>query len=371
MFFGRLAKWAMIILFFTAIWTPLFLLIMSPAATVSESEKRKLAPFPTLSGVSLTAYPAEFEAYFNDHFGLRRPLIRWYNHFRVLYLGVSSSKSVHVGKNGWLFQNAPVHLRDMQNGWPFSLGELQHWAKILSAKQQWLKEQGVDYLFVFAPSKHLIYPEKLPLSVKQLSNLSRLDQIVDYLRHNTDVNFIDLRPVMLEAKQTMRPYHKTDTHWNDYGAYLAYQAVMIRMQKDLPEARILSLSTHDFMEKNMPGGDLAQNLDLKDVMREVEIVARKQVSVCGKNTAGEQLTIVEQNNQEFSTTCKEGRYRALLFRDSYSLSMMKYFSESFHSIYYHPASPVPLKGIKYLVPKIKPDIVIELRASRWLRTPEG
>jgi hypothetical protein len=371
MLYGRLSKRVMLILFLLAVWLPLGIMVLTPAESISEIEKRKLTPFPEVKLRKVIDFPNSFEAYYNDHFGLRRPLIRWYNYLRVVGLGVSDSKWVLIGKDGWLFQNAPVHLRDMRNAWPFSPGELHHWAKMLSLKQAWLKKQGIHYLFVFAPSKHLIYPEKLPLSVNRVSPLSRLDQLVDYLKQHTKVNFLDLRPVMLEAKPHLRPYHKTDTHWNDYGAFLAYRTVMEHLQKELPNIPILPLAPDDFMRVKRPGGDLAQTLDLKESLTEIEIVPREKVVRCGKNTDNKSLTIAEKNQQEFATRCATGKYRALLFRDSYSVTMMPYLSESFEYIYYHPASPVPLKGLKHLVPRVKPDVVIELRASRWLRTPEG
>ena len=60
-----------------------------------------------------------------------------------------------------------------------------------------------------------------------------------------------------------------------------------------------------------------------------------------------------------------------MFRDSYSLAMMPYLSESFGYVYYVPSAPVPLAALQELVQEKRPDVVIEQRASRWLRTPEG
>lgn len=371
MLHNKFPKWLLVILFFVILWIPSVTMLTMPSVETSDVEKRKLAPFPKLKIKELFKIPAQFEAYFNDHFGLRRQLIRGFNYARVVGLGVTDSRWVIIGKDGWLFQNAPLHLEDMRNNRPYRPDQLRHWGKILSRKQSWLKERGIDYLFVFAPSKHLIYPEKLPSSVNKVSPRSRLDQLVDYLKQHTDVQFLDLRPVMNAAKDHLRPYHKTDTHWNDYGAYLGYRAIMEDLKTKLPDPVILALTSNDFTMTEQPGGDLANSLDLKNTLTEIEIVPKQPVVQCGKNVENKSMTIAERNDQEFATRCLNGKYRALFFRDSYALALMPYFSESFNYIFYHPASPAPMKGMQILAKREKPHVVIELRSSRWLMTPEG
>lgn len=355
-----------------AIFTPLALSFVAPPQEVSQVERRRLAPAPAVAFWNINEFPAQFEAWYNDHFGLRSPLIRIYNYLNVAGLGLGSTKGVIVGKKGWLFQGGDPHVREMRNAWPFHEHELQRWATVLQAKHDWLAQRQIAYYFVVTPNKERIYPEYLPDSIVMVSDTSRARQLIDYLRANTTVNVIDLRPDLEQAKPLQRSYHRTDTHWNDFGAYIGYRAMLKKFEPLFPELTILSLAKDDFHMVTQPGGDLAQNLDLADVLPEENITPREPVTRCARNpTLGPDADHDTLFENEFATYCDDARYRALMFRDSFSLAMMPYLSESFAYIYYFPHSPASMKGIRVMTAQHRPDIVIEQRAGRWLRTPEG
>ena len=355
-----------------AISLPLAISALGPAQEISETERRRLAAAPTATFWQINDFPAQFEAWFNDHFGLRRPLIRLHNLLKVTGLGVSSTKAVLVGKHGWLFQGGEPHIHDLRNAWPFSQHELRHWARVLQIKHDWLAQRGIAYYFVVVPSKHQVYPEYLPASAQRVSDTSRSRQLIDYLRAHSSVNVIDLRPAIEAAKAVQRSYHKTDTHWNDYGAYLGYRAVTQKLRQRFPDIKTLSLQPGDFITVTQPGGDLARNLDLADVLKEKDVNPHQAVMRCSRNpTLGPDPGHDALVDNDFATYCDDASYRVLMFRDSFSVAMMPYLSESFAYVYYFPHSPASTKGLKVMVERHRPDIVIEQRASRWLRTPEG
>ena len=126
---SQIIRYIVIIFFMVSLWTPLIIAMTTPAKDVSLTEKRKLAPLPALGWDSWSNFPQAFEAYYNDHFGLREQLLQGYNYYQFSLLNISSSNRVIVGKNGWLFQNGGDHVKDMRNIWPFSPAELQHWAR--------------------------------------------------------------------------------------------------------------------------------------------------------------------------------------------------------------------------------------------------
>ena len=49
-----------------------------------------------------------------------------------------------------------------------------------------------------------------------------------------DVKVLDLRPLLLEAKQRERVYFKTDSHWNYLGAEVGYNALIAALKNILP-----------------------------------------------------------------------------------------------------------------------------------------
>ena len=375
MIVNRNTKVLLVALFLAAIWLPLTVTLLAPPAKVSEVEKRQLAEFPALRWDSslLTDFPREFENYYNDHFGLRRKLIHWFNRIQVQWLGISVSEQVLVGRKGWLFQNGVKHVADKRNTWPLSPGMLGRWSDVLSAKHEWLKQQGIDYLFVIAPSKHTVYPEFLPNAINQVYPISRADQLVDHLRAHSTIPLLDLRPRLRDAKKTRRVHHLTDTHWNDYGAYVGYREIVKHLNAQGHEVPGVLLAEKDFIDRVGPGGDLAQMLDMRDELTETYIEPARPVTRCAESHDLEpEATDTDRFREDFTTTCLDAPpYRLLVFRDSYALALMPYLSESFAHIRYVPSSPASMRGMKEIVREYQPDIVIEERASRWLRTPEG
>src|SRR5271165_2755891 len=99
---------ALIIVFLAAITMPLAGQFLHLDCGIKLNDNRVLEPLPELKldRASLAAFPAKFEAYFNDHFGFRQRLIHWLSVVKVLGLGVSSSRDVILGRNGWIFYGA-------------------------------------------------------------------------------------------------------------------------------------------------------------------------------------------------------------------------------------------------------------------------
>jgi alginate O-acetyltransferase complex protein AlgJ len=362
----------LIVLFLAIIWLPLVVMLATPRQEVSEFENRRLAEAPELDLGSPHELAGDFERYFNDHFGFRQTLIYWFRLLEVKVFRSPRAGGVILGDDGWLFQAGSEQVADIRNNWPFRPAELAEWAQLLTEKHEALRERGIEYLFVFTPNKHLIYPEKLPAAVNRVRETSRADQLIRYLDQHTDVPILDLRPALFAAKERLRPYHRTDTHWNDWGAYVGYRTLIEKLEGRIPGLRAVELGPDDFQRRRTPGWDLARALSMQEVLPEIDIHPAGWRPECAVYEGLPQnFTDVDRNNEKFSTRCESGRGRLLMFRDSYSLAMMPYLSETFEYIHYFPASPVPLDGMLRVVDEEKPDIVIEQRSTRWLRKPYG
>lgn len=110
---------------------------------------------------------------------------------------------VVAGKRDWLFYE--LGRKDFDPNRLLILAELTRWKEHLEAKYHWLREQGIAYVFMIAPDKHSIYGGYLPsrLAAKLLSP-SLYDQLVDYVKSNSNVPILDLRSALLEAKKTCK-----------------------------------------------------------------------------------------------------------------------------------------------------------------------
>src|SRR5205807_639342 len=87
------------------------------------NEKRQPTPLPELEWnlTSLNNFPGQFEAFYNDGFGFRNPLISALNRGLVQGLRVSSSPHVILGKKEWLFYTSDPVGKEYQKGLPLPL----------------------------------------------------------------------------------------------------------------------------------------------------------------------------------------------------------------------------------------------------------
>jgi hypothetical protein len=289
------------------------LLRLGPSRSVSAGQKIK----------ALAHFPGEFKYYLSDHFGFRSLLIRMHGLIMVRMLGTTSNHAVTLGSQGWLYLANDGSTDDWRNLDPFTDVELAGWRSMLEKRQAFCAKIGIPYIFVVAPSKYDIYPQFMPQRLNRVGEESRLDQLVAYLKtYHSPVEIVDLRkPLLAALPQGVRLFQKTDTHWNDRGAWIGYQAIMHSVQAHgIGNARALPLSGFTAITINRPGMDLAGLLGLNDLMREesLDLVPRTAV----------RLPHVEQNDVEPITVDGDGP-RVVMFRDSFMTIALPFVAESF------------------------------------------
>ncbi|MFP6583450.1 MAG: DHHW family protein, partial [Candidatus Hydrogenedentota bacterium] len=273
-----------IVLFAAMLWLPVLdnALDIDPGRKVNE--QRAIATMEKLEEAhpGFLNLPTRIETFFNDRFGMRNSLIHWHNFIRVFGFRIGpggiydipdavggeasrrSSSNVVVGQDGWLFFAGYDNrvLADHRGIVSFSEDELMRWKIRLLERRNYLRKRGIEYVFVMAPDKHSIYPEFLPVHVNQVSDQSRADQLVAYLQSETDLNIVDPRPALLEAKKSERIYHKTDTHWNALGAHVAYTEIMDALRPAFPQLQARPRSDYELTSRVTDGRDMAGFLAL-------------------------------------------------------------------------------------------------------------
>jgi len=190
-------------------------------------------------------------------------LVRMDNITKIIFLRYSQSNMVVIGKDGWLYVDADDSMADYRGLVPYSGSHLSYILNIVKSERDYLRARGIPLLLVVAPNKESVYPEYLPDSIKKLGTETRLDQIEAYFKSNSDIQILDLRQVLIEAKNDKQVYRKTDSHWNSYGAYLAYCEIMKAIGlKPHP------LKDYDEMVDTHTIGDLGQLLKMSDIYSE-------------------------------------------------------------------------------------------------------
>jgi len=364
----KISDVTVIILFLTVIFGPPFKWMLFPDRSWSDKEKRVLTPFPRNPGdfSALLEFPKNFRSYYNDHFGFREVLIDRYQREMRRRFGQSGVRKVIGGKDGWYFYTGDDLLKDFRGLTPLKGQQLNAWKMDFLRKRDWLAEQGIRYLFVVIPNKQTMYPEYLPGFIQKAKGETRLEQLAKYLDKDTNVHILDLTHMLRKAKPTGRLYSKTDTHWNYYGAFLGYKEIMQQISRWFPREHFQYDFSFDRTLKEGLGGDLAVMLGLQGTVKELRPFPSKR-KLCAQRM---ELSVKIENTPKsersapFVEGCRKANLRALVFRDSFLIPVVRFLSENFKQIIY-VWKPYNQEITERLIQYFHPDVVIEERVERF------
>jgi alginate O-acetyltransferase complex protein AlgJ len=353
----------LVLLFLAAISLPLAANLAGVDGADPGAENRELAPFPRVDGSrqSIAGFAANLSRWFDDHFGFRSVLVRWYGESRLFVLGVSPSAAVVKADDGWFFYGEDDAIEDYAQVAPMTPDALANWRAAVLDARDWLRRRGVEYVFTIAPDKHTIYGDQMPATVARVGDVSRADQLFTTLQ-DTGLA-VDLRPSLFEAKSRERVYQHTDTHWNDRGALVAYQRIIAAVRARVP-ATPPPWTREDFepVDRVVEGFDLAGMMGLKRVLREVDLtlVPRR----------ARRARVVEPAGA--APTAEEGRLvtviddpslpRAVIFRDSFASRLVPFLSEHFSRAVYLWQNDFDAQAVE----QERPDVVIQEIVGRHL-----
>lgn len=267
---ARIANAVLSVAFLAAIFLPAVARLAGWDKAGANTEQRILAPMPALPR-SLGAVPsflATFDRYWSDQFGFRAELVRTYSRLMVQGFRTSSSSQVLVGRDGWLFYTGDGNLEDWRSCARLSESELAVIAQRLEERQALVESMGGHYLFVIVPNKESVYPDHMPAWAQRRQMPKRMDQILDYVRSHTRVDVLDLRPALVAARAQGDVYYRTDTHWNERGAYVAYGAIMDRLRQWQPDLQDFPADRVAWQRDGWYKGDLARLLTMQEELRE-------------------------------------------------------------------------------------------------------
>jgi alginate O-acetyltransferase complex protein AlgJ len=228
----------------------------------AQDENRKLTEKPVLDWRHLDKYPSQFDAYFNDHFELRNVGLTLYNQFNVFFLKKSPApEKAILGKEDWLFEGTYMDIyRGLKK---LNSKELIFFKNEFKRRYDFLKQHSCRLLLVVIPTKNDIYSEYLPNGFYKYTKKTLTDQVIDMLHKETEVEIIDLRPVLLKAKSNLNLYHKSDHHWNDIGSYYAYYEIINYLNKTIPVGKPHEFNDYEIKSKKWDSGNLIKMLGME------------------------------------------------------------------------------------------------------------
>ena len=281
---------------------------------------------PTLfreDGSFETDYPEKLGDYLEDRLFLRAEMITADAVLREKLFGVSSKESVIAGTDSWLYYEAT--LDDYQHTGAQSGRGLFNAARNLRLMQDYTELLGKKFLFAVAPNKNSLYPEHMPDRYRVRENAeSDAERLAAYLEQE-GVHSLDLFRLFKEQEEVL--YYARDSHWNEKGAVLVFNAMLDALgiaHEDY--ADVTPKQTKDYV------GDLARML--------YPAGSEPEVRLRYLNPSWEYVTDTASPEENYiRTACASGEAKLLMYRDSFGNSLLPYLAEQFEEAVFSRVVP--------------------------------
>ncbi|MBO5164615.1 MAG: hypothetical protein J6B75_11075 [Ruminococcus sp.] len=314
----------------------------------SSKEKRELGKLPSVKtekGELNFEFFDEFETYFSEHFAFRPQLVTADGRLKAALTATSPNSDVIVGKDGWLYYGEAVN--DFLRTDTLSSAEIKNIANNLRIIEKYCLQRGAEFIFFSAPNKNTLYPEYMPYNYVPSDRKSNLEMLTAELAD--DNFFFDMKSALLNLESPTPLYHKTDTHWNNFGAYAAHTMLMNKIGKAPCGTGNGWYTAHDRL------GDLAAMIYPAEDAKDMQLHNDYEFTY-------EYTSRFRGLDDIFITTsCGNGDGELLMYRDSYGEAILPYMAEVFESAEFSRAVPYRLSSVK------KNDTVIIELVERNLR----
>ena len=339
------------------VFIPLFVLFLlgtflDTDKTKSERERRKLAQ----KTEKPLMYPQAFEKYLSDHLWGRDIFLDIY--FKVgMSLNLGTNK-VLIGKKGWLFQNVVSDRNNLHNLLSYanklnlSEKQLNKIRTNLLKMKQFCDENNIKMYLMFPPDKHRIYARYMPSYVLREERPSLVKRIAILVPEG--IRFVKLEDKMIAESfnENTLLYYKTESHWSEDGAYLAYRLLMDKIKQDFPDIQIADPTDFNISSKQSvftPYWPIDKqprwtkgNLFLEGIKTDDVLYIHYELKP--KNNIQMMWSI------PFVTSFNPNKdYNVYMIGDSYAPYLSTFLAQSFKNVYFYRFNPTGGKfGIDFL-----------------------
>jgi len=359
-----------VIVYFAVVLIPVLLLgTDGPWLSGGDAEIRAKTPFPKKFNPGTFR---DFDEWFADRIGLRYPLIYAGSELHVGLLRRPLDRHIFFGRNGWMFwtddaETIPATMADSRSRLRFSQPELGRVDANIRAVRDRFAQCGLPVIVVVIPNKQTIYGKVL-FSDNVAAPVTRFDTILRDLSEPARSIMIDPRPAMREAAAAHDPvllYPKTETHWNELGAFYGYRAIMTALARSIPIDHPATLSLDHYNVKAFPyaGGDMAVRV-LFSPWRFDDTYVTVQPKA---PLVGIEHTEIAHDHTLYRNP--NGKGRLVVFGDSFVHKLMPFLTQNFAEVHRYSAEQVDGAVVAQLRPSAVVFQMVERHAERLLRPP--
>lgn len=211
------------------------------------------------------------DLYLSENIGFRELFVRCYNQLSWSLFRQPQNKSIHVGKDLWLFDDAMVRNHDHQLVYDYGASNeevvrrMEASAVMLYQLQEVLKEQGIAFFVCLPPCKDRICEEYLDPKERKYDRPSGVLALDFFppLFDSLGINCLNLSDYYLQIKDTVSYplYLKTSFHWSLQSACYTADTLVHYMEA------LSGINMHD-LSFSLPYRDKTRNpdADLEELM---------------------------------------------------------------------------------------------------------
>ena len=313
-----------------------FLGILLAPLIVVVGQRDKSFPLPGSVGEAMLL-PQDLKFYFAANFEFRNRMAGLHSRLiRAVDGHDRSSDLVKVGKDGWLY-----FFMDKRNIAAFGQQDtgINHRALAkMQRKHNFCSERGIIYMPLIIPTKTSVYPEYLP--DRMARQLGTLHEDVTYLHRflktkSSGIRSVDLLKPFLAAKANAPIYFRTDSHWTEYGAYIAAEEVLGELRKTYPNLpQPYSPKPRISFSDCQPGNE-ARMLGLQHELTERYVELRLPVETTARHQNGSPIVMHAINLKGFEskttvTRCESAEAKSVVvFQNSFGVALVPYLGRHF------------------------------------------
>ncbi len=207
-----------------------------------------------------------------------------------------------------------------------------------------------EIIYMLVPSAMSVYPELVPAQYKQASGDTKYDLIANALTE-AGATVIDIKGAFEEHKNDEMPlYYKLDSHWSDYGAFVAYTELFNHIMKKFPEATARPADDFDWNPDYYQSGDMSyylaknateavknqQNIKEFSYFREFLCDVPDAVTKFDRYVSSSKLTYNDVMTYEnYISTGNSKLPDCIVLRDSYSTQLYDILAERMNNTHYY------------------------------------
>jgi alginate O-acetyltransferase complex protein AlgJ len=303
--------------------------------------------------------------WFNDRIGMRYPLMVLDSYWRLTVWRLRFRGDVLFGNGSWLFLNdappVPAARRaDLRGTLRMAEADIARLDRQMATTRAQFAACGKTAFIAIAPNKQSIYPDELRDGSAYPT--SRLDDVLARLGPDARSMVIDPRPELRASKSRhgVPNYFPTDTHWNDLGAFIAYQKIVAALAQAnaIANPQLATLDGVSVHVENTAGGDIATRmLFLAWNFPDQHVLLR--------GVPAAQLTTDSQHDRTLITN-PQGSGKLLIFGDSFAGPLASLLARHFAEVELlsRPTWPAAFDG--EMVARRRADVAIIEIAERSL-----